>query len=50
MRGSLAEVIVPEVLEEIVAPGLLKFTLLNRLKDSARNWRLLFSNGARSTD
>lgn len=37
MRGSLAEVIVPAVLAEIVALGLEKLTRLARLKDSARN-------------
>src|SRR5215472_13023377 len=37
MRGSLAEVIFPKPGVPTVAPGPLKLTLLNTLKNSARN-------------
>src|SRR5215470_13767316 len=37
MRGSRADVILPKFVVPTVAPGLLKLTLLNTLKNSARN-------------
>src|SRR5581483_8327842 len=44
IRGLSAPVILPKVAGAATdAPGKVKFVLLNRLKNSARNWNLILS-------